>query len=123
MTIFVGNGSLLSVPHEFVERLGICVLWIHFVKELACKIDDVEEVIDHDNVLLSMLRVHMIIVLALRVVVVLAFLSGLPNPVEDELAFLQCYLAALELYIRLLWFSGSVALGRGQSWHQTASHF
>lgn len=88
MPIVIENGSLLRVPHEFVERLGVSVFRTHFIEQLAGEVNDVEQIVDHDDILLSMLHMHVIVVLALRVVVVTALLSGLPNLIEDELALL-----------------------------------
>ena len=111
LAVLVRDGRLCGESHELVKGLGVVLGRVLLVEELARQVDDVEQIVDHDDVLLGVLHVHMVVMRALLVVVVTALERGLPDAVEDELALVEGDFAAI---VFDLWLLLSAASRRGK---------
>lgn len=94
LTVLVMNSLRESMLQELVVGSGIMVLRVSLVQQLTSQVDNMEEVVDHDNVMLSVLGMNVIRRRIFVSMIVTALNGRFPYAIEHKLALSESDLAS-----------------------------
>ena len=87
LAVFVGYHLSHGMSQKFVVWCSCIISWFCLVQKLTCQVDDMEQVINHNNIVLAVFWMHVIIWDFFVSSFIATIQGSLPNSIENKFAF------------------------------------